>query len=77
VGHHRFHGCLAEEADHIPNIEGMVDKRFHLGACLRVPDVEVDCACVGLPRIANNPGWGGKANAVLVDGRGEDEGGIL
>jgi len=25
----------------------------------------------------NNPGWGSKMNAVLVDRRGENEGGIL
>ena len=31
-----------EEADHILNIEGKVDKGFHPGACLQVPDVKVD-----------------------------------
>ena len=77
IGGSNFHRRLAEEADHIPNIERTVDEGFHLEACLRVPDVEVDCACVGPPRIVNNPGWGSKANAVLVDRRGDDEGGIL
>ena len=76
-GGSNFHGCLAKEADHVPNIEGAVNEGFHLGACLQVPDVEVDYTCVGLSRVANNPGWSGKANAVLVDRRGKNEGGIL
>jgi len=72
-----FHGCLLKEANHSPNIEGMVDEGFHPGSCLRIPDIKVYGACVSPPGIMNNPRWGGKVNTVFVDRRGEDEGSIL
>jgi len=72
-----FHGHLSEEANHGPNIEGMVDKGFHLGSCLRIPDIKVYGACVSPPGIVNDPRWGSKANTVFVDRREEDERSIL
>ena len=76
-GHTNLHERLPEKADRQANIDQVVDECLHPGPGLRVPDVEVDIACIHISGIANNSWWGCQTNAVFVDSGAEDDFSIL
>lgn len=60
-------GCLFEIANGIANVDRPIDEGLHPRTRLQVPDVEKDSARIGTLRIADDPRWHGKANAIPKD----------
>ena len=70
--HTNVRGRLTEEANHPANIERTVDKSFHPGSLLRIPDIKEDSTRARNMEIANDPRWSSKTDVVLEDSGEKD-----